>query len=108
MALRFSFLAISRLIFIALLNCIVSDALLRVSVLTTSVRFVTMSVGLCGQGKVLEGPSNILHRILQMEAGVPACDLGFFYKVVVFLRKHLLEDGPSLVCQPLFAPFLEC
>ena len=42
-----------------------------------------------------------------MEAGVPTCDLGFFYQAVVFLRKHLLEYGPSLVCRPLFAPLLK-
>ena len=64
-------------------------------------------VGVCGQGKVFEGPTNFLHLIFQMEAGIPACGLGFFYQFILFLRKHLFEDNSILVCRTFFAPFLE-
>ena len=96
-ALRLSFLSISRFSFIASLSCVVSDALLFVSFSTASFSLVTMSLSApAANREVLKSPPYFLHSVCQVEAGIPVGDLGILHQVMILFRKHFLKYGHVL------------
>ena len=95
--------------FMALLICVVS-ATLFFSELLHRLCYLgdNVPVGPYFHGGVLERPSDLLHHVCRLEAGVPGGDLCILHQIMIFLYGKFLKAGPRLACHRFLVPLLQC